>query len=120
MATARLKFDENIARDAVTLARRQNVDVETVADEQLAGAPDEVIAAACSSEGRVLVTLDLDFADVRAYPPAATPGIIVLRPQHQTIAAEVSLVDELLGRFALLDPTGQLWIVEPGRVRIRS
>ena len=69
MAQPRLKFDENIARDAVDLARSRGFDVATVADEQLTGQPDAVIAGVCMREGRVLVTLDLDFADVRAYPP---------------------------------------------------
>jgi hypothetical protein len=32
-----------------------------------------VLAARCQSEGRALVPLDLDFSNIRAYPPAETP-----------------------------------------------
>ena len=35
-------------------------------------------AAVCRADGRALITLDTDFGNVRAYPPADHPGIIVL------------------------------------------
>jgi predicted nuclease of predicted toxin-antitoxin system len=35
-----------------------------------AGAEDSAIALKAQGEGRVLITLDLDFANIRAYPPA--------------------------------------------------
>jgi predicted nuclease of predicted toxin-antitoxin system len=33
----------------------------------------------CTHEGRILLTLDLDFSDIRAYLPEEFPGILVLR-----------------------------------------
>jgi predicted nuclease of predicted toxin-antitoxin system len=59
-------------------------DVQTVYDEGLRGSPDEAIAQHCRSEDRALVTLDLDFADIRTYPPASQPGTIVLRVGNQS------------------------------------
>ncbi len=35
----------------------------------LSGAPDDVISASARAESRVLLTLDTDFANIRAYPP---------------------------------------------------
>jgi len=44
----------------------------------LTGHPDSDIAAVCLQELRAIVTLDLDFGDIRGYPPADYPGIVVL------------------------------------------
>lgn len=88
--------------------------------EELAGGDDVTIAEACRREVRVLLTLDLDFADVRLYPPSETPGIIVLRPHTQTITAELSLVKQIARAVAQTSPAGELWVVEPGRLRIRG
>jgi predicted nuclease of predicted toxin-antitoxin system len=60
------KVDENVPVDAVPLLAAAGYDCHTVYDERLAGALDPDLAAACRAEGRVLVTLDVDFSDVRA------------------------------------------------------
>ena len=78
--TLRLKLDENMPQRAESALRDLGVDVETARSEGLAGATDPVLLAACTAEERVLVTLDLDFADMRAYPPGSHPGIWVPRP----------------------------------------
>src|SRR5436190_1527827 len=46
----------------------------TVYDQGLRGHDDGDIADVCRREQRALVTLDLDFSDVRVYPPAHYPG----------------------------------------------
>ena len=69
----RFKLDENIPRSVEPVLREVGHDAETARSEGLAGAPDPDLLAACSAEDRVLVTLDLDFADIRAYPPGVVP-----------------------------------------------
>jgi predicted nuclease of predicted toxin-antitoxin system len=49
-------------------------DALSVLEQDLGGWADPGIASICQAVGRVLVTLDADFADVRAYPPGAIPG----------------------------------------------
>jgi hypothetical protein len=39
----------------------------------------------CKREGRILLTLDLDLSDIRAYLPEEFPGILVLRPDKTGI-----------------------------------
>jgi uncharacterized protein DUF5615 len=65
----RAKLDENVPIEAAELLRAAGWNCETVYDEGLAGADDPEVGAACQAEARVLFTLDLDFADIRAYPP---------------------------------------------------
>ncbi|MEK7408299.1 MAG: DUF5615 family PIN-like protein [Acidobacteriota bacterium] len=47
----------------------------TVGELGLSGADDYVARAAAIAGGRILVTLDRDFANVLRYPPGDTPGI---------------------------------------------
>lgn len=65
----RLKLDENLPAEAVELLSRSGHDVSSVLLQSLGGAKDAQIAGICRSEARVLLTLDLDFADIRTYPP---------------------------------------------------
>jgi len=117
---ARFKVDENLPREAQALLLNAGHDAQTVHDERLVGNPDTTILQVCLDEDRVLITLDLDFSDIRQYPPSTHRGIWVLRPESQSIANTVSV---LRGALALVgdEPTAaRLWIVEPGRVRIRE
>jgi len=50
----------------------------TIAEQRLAGAPDERIYEVCRDEGRVLVTLDHDFGQTLRFPLEPTAGIVVL------------------------------------------
>lgn len=116
----RFKLDENVPRDAEALLRDAGHDVQSVADERLGGGRDPQVLDACRSEGRILITLDLDFADIRLYPPPSHKGIWVLRPPTQSIENTLTL---LRGALALIETEAaesRLWIVEHGRVRIRD
>jgi predicted nuclease of predicted toxin-antitoxin system len=71
----KFKIDENLPAEAAEILRCAGFGADTAADEDLAGTDDEILASASRSEGRVLATLDLDFANIRAYPPASMPGL---------------------------------------------
>jgi predicted nuclease of predicted toxin-antitoxin system len=116
----RFKCDENLPVDVAELLGQNGHDAIGVSDQQLAGRPDADIAAACKSENRVLITLDLDFADIRAYPPGDYSGIIVLRPTLQTITALFRLTRRVLPLLDSEPLAGRLWIVDETRVRIRT
>ena len=63
----RFKLDENLPRDAKALLLAAGHDAETATDEHLGGNPDLEVLDACRTESRILITLDLDFADIRFY-----------------------------------------------------
>jgi len=54
----RARLDESIPAEAVTLLADAGWDVATVHDEDMVGAEDRLVAAACQEEGRVLCSLD--------------------------------------------------------------
>ncbi len=116
----RFKLDENLPLDALEIFRTSGFGAASVVDEGLQGTEDPRLQAACREEDRVLVTLDLDFGDIRAYPPADSPGVIVLRPPSQ---AKAELLRLLRATCRALQREGcehQLWIVEAERIRIRE
>ena len=116
----RFKLDENLPKRVEPALRAQGHDVETALSESLAGAVDPRLVAACVAEDRILVTLDLDFSDIREYPPGSHRGVWVLRPGQQTFDAVLDLV--LRGvRLADLERTaGQLRVIDERHVRIRG
>lgn len=64
----KFKLDENLPELIHTTLVGLGHDARTVAEEQLAGATDDAVLRASIAERRVFITLDLDFADIRAYP----------------------------------------------------
>ena len=113
----RLKTDENLPASVVKLLRDAGHD--TVVGESLAGASDDVVLAAATQEQRAFLTLDKDFADIRAYPPADYAGILILRVSDQSAANIRALVTRLLPLIQGAGLAGKLWIVDPRRVRVR-
>lgn len=65
----RFKTDENIPIEIAEFLRANGHDALSVGEQGLSGEPDSTVAAVCKSETRAIVTLDLDFADIRVYPP---------------------------------------------------
>ena len=86
----------------------------------MGGHPDVSIAEVCQVEARTILTLDLDFADIRAYPPAMYSGIIVFRLARLDKALILSALRRLIPVLALEPLDGKLWIVDETSVRIRS
>ncbi|HAZ60014.1 MAG TPA: hypothetical protein DCY89_00410 [Gammaproteobacteria bacterium] len=116
----RFKLDENLPRNAHSLLVGAGHDVHSASEEGLGGGTDARLIGACLAEERILVTLDLDFADIQQYPPSSHHGVWVVRPATQSVANIVSVLRGALTLLAAEPTEGRLWIVEPGRVRIRE
>ena len=116
----RFKVDENVAAEAVAGMRAAGYDATSVFEQSLGGRAHREIASVCKREGRILITLDTDFSNIRTYPPSDCPGLIVLRLSKQSAAEVVRVLGRLVEVLQSSDCRGQLWIVEPQRIRIRS
>ena len=117
----RFLVDANVPRSALALLQKFGHQAEHVRDIGLGASPDTQIARHARATGSVLITRDLDFADIRVYPPEEYLGIIVLRLPDDAIAEQISKVIEgLLERKDLLEQTpGHMLILESARVRFR-
>ena len=63
------KIDENLPIEAAVIPRSIGFVADTIRDEHLSGTKDETVATVSRSERRILVTLDLDFANIWAFAP---------------------------------------------------
>ena len=116
----RFKLDENMPIKAVFFLQERGYEADSVFDENLNGVDDLKIITTCREEQRILITLDLDFSDIRAYPPKDFCGIIILRPKYQSTIQIMAMLESML--FFLKNETidHSLWIVESTGLRIRS
>jgi predicted nuclease of predicted toxin-antitoxin system len=115
------KLDENlgdIGRDVLAAAGH---DVATVAMQGLSGSLDTSLFDVCRAEGRVLVTLDRDFGEILRFAPEDSAGIAILDCRGRlSPRAILARVKELVALLETRSIDGQLWIVEPGRVRVHE
>ena len=117
----KLKLDENLGELGREMLTAQGHDVSTVAMQRMSGSPDVTLYETCRLESRTLITLDRDFGEVLRFPPEDSAGVAVLdcrgRLSPSTILARIN---ELALVLAIQSISGQLWIVEPGRVRVHE
>jgi predicted nuclease of predicted toxin-antitoxin system len=114
----KFKIDENLPIETAALLRTAGHDALTVHDEGLRGALDQELREACTAEGRVPITLDLDFSDLRTY--RGTPGCILLRLRRQDREHVLKVLQQALPLLQEQKLANSLWIVEEARVRIRE
>ncbi|MGH9432693.1 MAG: DUF5615 family PIN-like protein [Terriglobia bacterium] len=115
----RLKLDENLPRSLKEKLRALEHDVRTVEDENLLSRPDTVVAGAAREEGRILLTLDVEFGDLRKYPPGNHPGIILFRPRSFGLMTVQRFVEEFARQTDLQVLTKCVVVVDPNRIRVR-
>jgi predicted nuclease of predicted toxin-antitoxin system len=114
------KVDENLPEKLVSLLNDAGHDAKSVLDQSMGGAADARVAEVCRVENRIVVTLDLDFADIRTYPPAQSPGFVVFRLARQDKPHVLLVAGRLVELLRTESPERKLWVVEEDRVRIRE
>lgn len=117
----RFLVDANLPRSAAELLVQCGHQVEFLCDIGLAAVSDDLVAARARDTLATLLTRDLDFADVRQYPPGDYFGIVVIRAPDDFVATEiVRLLERFIKQPDFLNQlTGRLAIIEPDRVRFR-
>ena len=117
----RFLLDANLPLRATDLLRSLGHQADDVRQVGLGTAPDAEIAAYARANALAIVTRDLDFGDVRNYPPAEYSGLVVLRLPDDYTAPEVIGAMRVFFSSARLirDLPGRLAVVEPDKVRFR-
>jgi predicted nuclease of predicted toxin-antitoxin system len=116
----KLKLDENIDARLTVLLHDAGHDATTVREQGLYGSEDPDLFNHCVSEGRALVTLDLDFSNILRYPPEKSSGVIVFRGPDDLFPTVKILMQTFVEALTSENPAGHLWIVEPRRIRIHE
>jgi hypothetical protein len=114
----RLKLDENLGNLGAELLTQAGHEVATVVEQDLRSAEDRRVIEVCRTEGRCLVTLDLDFGNPLVFNPADYAGIAVLRlPARPEPEDLFDAVRTLIGGLERENIGGKLWVVQRGRIR---
>lgn len=95
-------------------------DVDTAVDEGLGGVEDDNVWAAAQAAGRILITQDLDFSDVRAFAPGTHHGLLLLRvrePSRESLRSRVLAVfrDEAVDAW-----TRCVVVIGDKKIRVRT
>ncbi len=115
----KIKLDENVVREAAATLQELGHDVVTVPEQEMSGWDDDDIWPAIQAEGRLLVTFDKGFADIRRYAPGSHQGVLLFRPEKSRPAAIVAFLKDVMKTVSLEDLKGCVTVVTPRGIRIR-
>lgn len=115
-----VKVDEDLPRALVAMLRENGYDAAGVAEEQMSGWEDDDLWGAIQAEQRFLVTADKGFADARRHPPGTHAGILLLRPEEESVRSVTALLGSVLSRFDLCLLRGTVSVVTPAGLRVRQ
>jgi predicted nuclease of predicted toxin-antitoxin system len=115
----RFKVDENLPVEVAAALVAAGHHADTAIAENLSGAEDPDLLARCTSERRVLVTLDLDFANIRRHPPGRLAGLVVIRLRHQSKPRILALIARLIQAMPH-ELAGKLCIVDEISIRLHE
>ena len=115
--------DQCVPTEIIDTLRRHGHQVTLLREVLPIRSPDPFVIAKAQELGAVLVSLNGDFADIVAYPPANHLGIVALQLHNHP-----EIIPELMERLAaFLDGhpdqefyRGKLLLVEVHRMRIRQ
>jgi len=113
-------IDEDVHRSVAEPLQELGHRVLDVRDHGLRGASDAEVFAFAQEHKAALLTGDLDFANLLAFPLGSHHGILVVRFPNEMSTQKIN--EELLRELRGLEDEeieGSLIILEPGRMRIR-
>lgn len=114
-----VKLDENLSRLHAAFLRERGYEADRVHDEGLSGASDERVWEAVLTEGRFLITLDLDFSDIRRFQLGTHPGILLVRARNKGRLAVLEVLQKVLQENPLESLRGCLVVADERFTRIR-
>jgi predicted nuclease of predicted toxin-antitoxin system len=115
----KVKLDENLPGRARVILAAAGIDVDTMEDEELAGADDATVERAATGDGRLVITLDRGFGDVMRHPPGSHAGILVLRVDDQSAASVCDAVRTVIESYELDTLAGCVAVYRNGALRVR-
>ena len=119
MNSVAVKLDENLGETHAQLLRRANHSADRVTEQGLSGAADPAVWQKAVEEERFFITLDLDFADVRRFPPGTHPGLLLIRPRNNSRDAVTEILERVIHENPLDTLKGGFVVADRNHTRIR-
>lgn len=116
-----MKFllDMGLARSTVDFLRRQEYDAVHLREQGLQRMDDYDIVSKARTEGRVILTHDLDFGRIIALSQSHLPSLITFRLSNMQPHQVNRYLTEVLDRFADQLESGALVSVNEQAIRVR-
>jgi predicted nuclease of predicted toxin-antitoxin system len=115
----KIKLNENLPARLATRLGLLGHQVQTVREEGMEGQLDATIWEVAQSEGRFLITQDMDFSDVRRFVPGSHYGILLIRLRTPKRRALVGRVEDLFRQEAVSQWERCLVLATESKVRVR-
>ena len=116
----KLFLDENLSPQHASELRAEGHEAASVLEVGLSGATDEQVLRFAVENGRVLVTLDADFANAIRLPPEQTLGVVRLKVHPATEERIRQAIRRALLFLRNIDIRGRLAVVDEDKIRIRG
>lgn len=116
----KLFLDENLSPQHASELRAEGYDAIAVLEAGLSGATDEQVLRFAVDKGRVVVTLDADFANVMRFPPDRTLGVVRLKVHPATEDRIRQAIRRALMFLHNVEMAGRLAVVDDEKIRIRG
>jgi predicted nuclease of predicted toxin-antitoxin system len=113
------KIDEDLPVEVAARLVALGHDVQTVFDEGLQGSPDREIWEAAPREGRLLVTQDLDFSDVRRFAPGTHHGVLLIRLRFPSRLKLIARIEEIFVAEDVNRWAGCFVVATERKIRVR-
>ncbi len=108
-----------VANATVEVLRSLGHDVEHVRDIGKSSISDSEILMPARTEGRTVLTFDLDFGDLMAAAGEALPSVVIVRTRNQRPGVATPRIVDVAGRFRRDLESGAVVIIEDSRCRLR-
>ena len=112
--------DQNITLETAAFLGHLGHDVLSTRDVGMSRAADEEVLQYAIREGRLLLTFNADFSDLRTFPTGSHSGIIRLRLHQQTAEELHPILERVLRQLEGKDLAGKLVTIKASSVRIRG
>lgn len=116
----RVKIDENLPEDLVELLAARGFDADSAGSEGLSGHDDASIWTAAQRDGRLLLTQDLDFSDIRRFKPGSHAGILLLRLHDPSRRRLIQRTTDLFESAESRTWAGCVVVATEHKVRVRK
>lgn len=114
-----VKLDEDLSPLVAEPLETAGYAAATILGQGWSGLKDAELWPKICAEALFFITADKGFSDIRRFPPGTHPGILVLRPDRESIVDYRALVAAVLAKHPLESLSGTLTIASSRSVRVR-
>ena len=113
------KLDEGLSHTLMPVLTAHKYEAYTVRGQGWGGMKDRDLWPAVQAEQAFLITIDKGFGDIRRYPPGTHAGVLVLRPDNESLSEYTSLLGTVLASHSLTEFAGCVVVATPRSIRVR-